>query len=385
MKIKYLIGIIAIVVLAGVAVLVNRRGSQTASINSFEECAAAGYPIMESYPEQCRTPDGRVFVKQIAQQYSDLIQVDVPKTDEVVSSPLTVTGKARGSWYFEASFPVKLLDANGVVLAQAPAQAQGEWMTTEFVPFSVTLTFTRPTTPTGVLVLHNDNPSGLPENDKEVRIPVQFKSPAVSEHVSLGKAFTMSVGDEVVFDGGLHVKLAVINDSRCKPGVQCIWQGELAPVLRTQHELAEGAIGPVREVTLGTVTHQAVDDGGYHYVLQSAREQAATFVITLIQPTSGVSGYIHTGPTCPVEKNPPDPQCADRPYSGAVVDLLKGTTLEISTRADAAGKFTVMAGPGAYAIRVETPSALPRCSDISIVIKKSTITNVDIACDSGIR
>jgi hypothetical protein len=34
-------------------------------INSFEECAAAGYPVMESYPRQCRTPDGRHFVEEI--------------------------------------------------------------------------------------------------------------------------------------------------------------------------------------------------------------------------------------------------------------------------------------------------------------------------------
>jgi hypothetical protein len=36
-----------------------------ASINSFEECAAAGYPILESYPEQCRTKDGRNFTRII--------------------------------------------------------------------------------------------------------------------------------------------------------------------------------------------------------------------------------------------------------------------------------------------------------------------------------
>ncbi|MFH1751775.1 MAG: beta-propeller domain-containing protein, partial [archaeon] len=31
------------------------------SINSFEDCINAGYPIMESFPAQCRTPDGRTF------------------------------------------------------------------------------------------------------------------------------------------------------------------------------------------------------------------------------------------------------------------------------------------------------------------------------------
>ncbi len=37
------------------------------SITSFDECAAAGYPIMESSPEQCRTPQGQTFVNEHAQ------------------------------------------------------------------------------------------------------------------------------------------------------------------------------------------------------------------------------------------------------------------------------------------------------------------------------
>lgn len=32
-------------------------------ISSFEDCAKAGYPVMESYPRQCQTPDGRNFVE----------------------------------------------------------------------------------------------------------------------------------------------------------------------------------------------------------------------------------------------------------------------------------------------------------------------------------
>lgn len=31
------------------------------AISSFEECKKAGFPIMESYPEQCATSDGRTF------------------------------------------------------------------------------------------------------------------------------------------------------------------------------------------------------------------------------------------------------------------------------------------------------------------------------------
>ncbi|MDD1676004.1 MAG: hypothetical protein LUQ17_04875, partial [Methanomicrobiales archaeon] len=36
------------------------------NITSFEECVRAGYPIMESYPRQCRAPDGPTFVENIS-------------------------------------------------------------------------------------------------------------------------------------------------------------------------------------------------------------------------------------------------------------------------------------------------------------------------------
>lgn len=107
--------------------------------------------------------------------HDNLIRVTSLKANDVIGNPLTVAGQARGTWYFEASFPVRLEDANGVMLAQAPAQAQGEWMTEEFVPFSVTLDFEMPTTETGKLILQKDNPSGLPEHDDSLIIPIRFK------------------------------------------------------------------------------------------------------------------------------------------------------------------------------------------------------------------
>ncbi len=100
------------------------------------------------------------------------IVVDAPKMGATVTNPLTVTGKARGGWYFEASFPVKLLDALGKEIAAAPAQAQGEWMTEDFVPFVATLAFSVPTAQYGTLVLMKDNPSGLPENDEQIEVSV---------------------------------------------------------------------------------------------------------------------------------------------------------------------------------------------------------------------
>lgn len=34
-------------------------------ISNFEECLAAGYSVMESYPERCMTEDGIVFTREI--------------------------------------------------------------------------------------------------------------------------------------------------------------------------------------------------------------------------------------------------------------------------------------------------------------------------------
>lgn len=110
-----------------------------------------------------------------------MIRVTSPLPNASVKSPLTITGEARGGWYFEANFPVKILDANGKVLGQHFAEAQGEWMTNEFVPFTSTLTFSAPTTPTGTLVIEKSNASGLPENADEIRIPVRFETSGATQ------------------------------------------------------------------------------------------------------------------------------------------------------------------------------------------------------------
>lgn len=62
-----LIGLLVVlVIIAGLLIALSNIAKQQRilSIGSFEECALAGYPIMESYPEQCRIPDGRTFVNE---------------------------------------------------------------------------------------------------------------------------------------------------------------------------------------------------------------------------------------------------------------------------------------------------------------------------------
>ena len=56
-----------VVLVAAAAAFFYISTQRTPEVSNFEECAAAGYPIMESYPEQCRTPDGRLFIHEVSQ------------------------------------------------------------------------------------------------------------------------------------------------------------------------------------------------------------------------------------------------------------------------------------------------------------------------------
>jgi hypothetical protein len=139
------------------------------SITNFEECADAGYPVLESYPRQCGG-----FVENI--DAATVLRVTSPSLDVPITSPLEVTGEARGTWFFEGSFPVFLTNWDGLIIAEGYATAQGEWMTEEFVPFTASLSFEKPEYgANGTLILKKDNPSGLPEYDDAVEFPVLFE------------------------------------------------------------------------------------------------------------------------------------------------------------------------------------------------------------------
>lgn len=130
----------------------------------------------------CPEPVEDDTLEKHIEEKSDFIKLESPTPYATITSPLTVQGEARGNWYFEASFPVILVNWDGLIIAQGIAIADGEWMTTEFVPFTATLEFTTDFPPNaqefmkkGALILKKDNPSGLPEHDDALEIPIVFE------------------------------------------------------------------------------------------------------------------------------------------------------------------------------------------------------------------
>lgn len=129
----------------------------------------------------CPTPNSSNNGQGDAEDKSNLIRVSSPTPNATITSPLKITGEARGNWFFEASFPVSLVNWDGLIIADGIATAEGEWMTEEFVPFTAELEFVSPYKAgdpdfmkNGTLILQKDNPSGLPEHDDALEIPLHF-------------------------------------------------------------------------------------------------------------------------------------------------------------------------------------------------------------------
>lgn len=129
-----------------------------------------------SEPQTITTPTQAPFETTKSQVLHSLITLTEPLPDGMISSPVTISGEARGNWFFEATFPIVLTNWDGLIIAEGYATAQSDWMTEEFVPFTARLTFDKPEySERGFLILQKSNPSGLPENDDAFEITVFFE------------------------------------------------------------------------------------------------------------------------------------------------------------------------------------------------------------------
>ncbi len=103
---------------------------------------------------------------------------------------------------------------------------------------------------------------------------------------------------------------------------------------------------------------------------------------------SGLQGVVFVGPTCPVERNPPDPACADKPVATNVWVSRKSAPQQIVATVSSGtdGVFKVSLPPGEYIVQAGSSGVpFPRCGDISTAVGATGYTNIVVNCDSGIR
>lgn len=102
--------------------------------------------------------------------------VDSPKANDLVSSPLVVSGYVNGDGWigFEAQVgTASLYDNTGKLLVIKPLTATSEWMTST-INFATDLEFVT-AAESGTIVFRNENPSGESVRDKQFILPVNFK------------------------------------------------------------------------------------------------------------------------------------------------------------------------------------------------------------------
>lgn len=187
-----IVGFILLVAGAALLVLWPDRGGEPPGAGTAADTAAADTAVVDT-----AVPGVARDVRRSG-PLSDRVAVRYPRPGQAVLSPLVVAGEAPGGWYFEATFPLRLLAAADSTVADSTvadsfATAEGEWMTEKQVAYRGALRFgaratdraasaggtgaAGGTTREAVLVLERSNASGLPEHEAWVRVPVRLAGP----------------------------------------------------------------------------------------------------------------------------------------------------------------------------------------------------------------
>ncbi len=85
---------------------------------------------------------------------------------------LSYRGAIKGGYFFEGNILINILDANKNLLKASNGIATTDWMTAGPVDFEGNIDFTLFPKGPAYFEIHNDNASGLPENDKSILIPI---------------------------------------------------------------------------------------------------------------------------------------------------------------------------------------------------------------------
>lgn len=102
-------------------------------------------------------------------------------------------------------------------------------------------------------------------------------------------------------------------------------------------------------------------------------------------PDSGIHLTASVGPTCPVERIPPDPNCADRPYGGSFVIETEGHAQVSQVTLGEGMTMDIPMEPGTYVIRLAGDAVMPSMAPQTFTVTAHAYTDLHLSLDSGIR
>ncbi len=343
--------VVTLFIVAAVSYLVYLRSGQrgiltpSAVITSFEQCQAAGYPVLQSYPRRCSTPTGETFTENPAVQPTAEAPVIIPGTGSKLYDDVNFGFRI---WYPEGS------DLNGAAFGgYLSATRQGA---------------------VGIY-LSPDLFKGTNLGEAGVFIGVDASAEAVAncdrtagpQEKDNG---TTEIGGQQfrVFDS-VGVGAGNLYEERVYRAVR---RGSCYEVVELLHS------GNIQNFMPGTVTE--FDKARFSGILDT---MARTFEFTP-SPASGIEGRVTLGPTCPVERIPPDPRCAPKPYQTDVT-ITGPASFSRDLATDPDGNFRIGLEPGTYQLQARGGQVLPRCSPMTVEVKQGEFAPVTVTCDSGIR
>ena len=100
-------------------------------------------------------------------------------------------------------------------------------------------------------------------------------------------------------------------------------------------------------------------------------------------------GWASASPVCPVERNPPDPACAPRAVSGALIlvrDAAGNPVAKATTAAD--GTYAVALAAGSYTVEAQPMDGLmgtPAPAPVIVPPGVAAGARLDFSYDTGIR
>ncbi|MEX2251288.1 MAG: hypothetical protein WD895_04355 [Acidimicrobiia bacterium] len=126
------------------------------------------------------------------------------------------------------------------------------------------------------------------------------------------------------------------------------------------------------------------------------RTLAVALMLTLVGacssrvPADGsatITGRLVAGPTCPVETDPPDPECAFRVVPDAEIVATLPNGAQIRARSGEDGAFRLVVPPGALTVTFGAVEGLISAPDAiaATVEENQTLDLSDVAYDTGIR
>jgi hypothetical protein len=157
------------------------------------------------------------------------------------------------------------------------------------------------------------------------------------------------------------------------------------------YEVADAADGWQVVVRIGWGDCEAGCINEHRWTYSVGRDGSVELTAEAGEPlpdATGVRGTVSAGPTCPVQRDPPDPACAERPVAGAVLVVSDASGTEVKRVTSAAdGSFSVELAPGAYRVTAQPVDGLmgtPAPIDVQVEAGQP-MTELQVSYDTGIR